>query len=63
VYRPDIGTFLTDNLKRTGGHGREINTGKGMVEENGMERSGSVIRVRVNPVRNSSGALTPAGII
>jgi hypothetical protein len=46
-----------DTSKRTGGHGREINTGKGMVEENGMERTGSIIRAKVNPVRNSSGAL------
>jgi hypothetical protein len=44
---PDIGIFHTDTSKRTGGHGRETNTGKGMVEENGMETSGSLIRAKV----------------
>jgi len=35
------------NSKRTGRHGRRINTGKSTVEENGMERVGSMIRVMV----------------
>ena len=30
--------------KRTGSHGRRINTGRSMVEGNGMERSGSTMR-------------------
>jgi hypothetical protein len=33
------------NSKRTGRHGRRINIGKSMVEENGMERVWSMIRV------------------
>jgi hypothetical protein len=36
-----------ENSERTGRHGKGINTGKSTGEENGMERSGSMMRVMV----------------
>jgi len=46
VYHLGIDTSRMDMSKRTGRHGRRINTGKSMGEKNGMERSGSMTVTR-----------------
>jgi hypothetical protein len=46
MYRLDIGTFHMDISKRIGKHGRGTDIGISMVEKNGMEKNGRIIRVK-----------------
>jgi hypothetical protein len=48
-----------DTSKRTGGHGKGINTGKSMVEENGMEKSGRMIRAEAEAKVKENTAIRP----
>jgi hypothetical protein len=48
-----------DNSKRTGGHGRGINTGKNMAEKNGMERIGRMIGAEAEEKVKENTAIRP----
>jgi hypothetical protein len=46
VYHLGIDTYRMDMSKKTGRHGRRINTGKNTGEKNGMERCGNMTVTR-----------------